>query len=145
MITGESTSQATPEPNSDFLAFAKFGLVGATTAAIYFLLMWLADEILGLPYIGALSFAYFASTVFHFLANRYFIFAAAHGRHERQIARYLIMWAINYLITILVVGLCVEKFDSSPYIGVCVSVLFTMYVGYVLGRYWVFNVKKGTA
>lgn len=131
-------------PNSHFLAFAKFGLVGATTAAIYFLVMWLADAILELPYIGAVSFANFVSTVFHFLANRHFTFAAAHGRHGSQIARYLLMWFINYLITIVVVALCVERFHLSPYIGVCVSVLFTMCVGYVLARYWVFKVKEET-
>lgn len=144
MISLKSTSHATPEPNSHFLAFAKFGLVGATTAAIYFLVMWLVDAILGLPYIVAVCLAYFVSTVFHFLANRHFTFAAAHGRHESQIARYLLMWFINYLITILVVGLCVERFNLSPYIGVCVSVLFTMCVGYILGCYWVFKVNEET-
>jgi putative flippase GtrA len=102
--------------------------------------MWLADAILGLPYIVAVSLAYFVSTVFHFLANRHFTFAAAHGRHNSQISRYLLMCFINYLITILVVGLSVERFQFSPYIGVCVSVMFTMCIGYVLGRYWVFNV-----
>jgi putative flippase GtrA len=144
MISLKSTNHATPASNSHFLAVTKFGLVGATTAAIYFLVMWLADAILGLPYIVAVSLAYFVSTVFHFLANRHFTFAAAHGRHESQMARYLLMWFINYLITILVVGLCVERLQLSPHIGVCVSVLFTMCVGYVLGRYWVFKVKEET-
>lgn len=142
MISLKSRSRATPAPNSHLFAFTKFGLVGATTAAIYFVVMWFADAIFGLPYIVAVSLAYFVSTVFHFLANRHFTFAAAHGRHESQFARYLVMWLINYLITILVVGLCVERFHFSPYIGVCVSVLFAMWVGYILGRYWVFKVNE---
>lgn len=142
MISLKSTSHTTTAPNSHFLSFAKFGFVGAATAAIYFLVMWLADAIIGLSYIVAVSSAYLVSTVFHFLVNRHFTFAAAHGHHKSQIARYLLMWLINYLITILIVGLCVERFHLSPYIGVCVSVLFTMCVGYILGRYWVFKVKE---
>ena len=127
---------------SYFLAFAKFGLVGATTAAIYFFVIWLLNAILGLSYIAAVSLAYFVSTLFHFQTNRHFTFAAAQGRFKSQVVRYLFMALINYLITILVVGLCVERLHLSPYLGVCVSVLFTMFVGYTLGRHWVFKVKE---
>jgi len=127
--------------NSHLLAFTKFGLVGTATATIYFFFMWIADVIFELPYIVAVSLAYFVSTVFHFLANRHSTFAAALGSYERQVARYLVMLFINYLIAILIVGLCVERLHLSPYIGVCASVLFTMCIGYVLGRCWVFKVK----
>jgi putative flippase GtrA len=144
MISLKSTSHVTPTPNFHFLTFIKFGLVGFTTAAIYFLVMWALDEILAIQYIVAVSFAYFVSTVFQFLANRHFTFDAAHGQHGRQIFRYVLMWFINYLITILVVRLFVETLHLSPYIGVCVSVLFTMCVGYILGRFWVFKVNEET-
>lgn len=144
MISLKSKNHPTVAQNSHLLAFSKFGLVGAITAIIYFFVMWLADAVFGLPYIVAVSLAYFMSTVFHFLANKHFTFDAALSRHERQIARYALMWFINYIITILVVGLCVERLHLSPYIGVCVSVLFTMCVGYILGRYWVFKVKEET-
>lgn len=127
--------------SSHFLAFAKFGMVGAATAAIYFLVMWVADSMLGFNYISAVSVAYFISTTFHFLANRHFTFGAAKEQHGQQIIRYLVMWIFNYVITIAVVGVCVERFLLSPYIGVCVSVVFTMFTGYVLARYWVFKIK----
>jgi len=142
MISVNSTSPQTQAVASHFIASAKFGLVGATTAAILFLVMWFANSVLRLTYIGTISLAYFASTVFHFLANRHFTFAAAHGRPRSQIVRYLLVCFVNYLITIIVVGLCVESFHFPPYIGVCISVLFTASVGYMLGRYWVFEVPK---
>ena len=122
--------------------FVKFGLVGFTTALIYFTVMWFVDKILGIQYTVMVSSAYFVSTLFHFLANRHFTFGAAHGHRKSQIVRYLLMWFINYLITMVVVGLSVEIFHLSPYIGVCVSVLLTMCVGYILGRYWVFKLKE---
>ena len=123
------------------LPFAKFGLVGSITAVIYFMLMWGSDLLLHLPYILVVSLAYSGSTLFHFLANRHFTFSATNGYPSVQMFRYLIMWCINYFITILVVGLCVELFHLSPYMGVCVSVLLTMCVGYFLSRYWVFGSK----
>lgn len=128
---------------SHFGAIFKFGVVGVLTAAIYFLVMWLGDSIIGFPYMLSVSAAYFISTIFHYLANRHFTFAAGAGHHASQIIRYLLMWFINYFITIMTVAICVEKFGLSPYIGVCVSVLFTMCVGYSLGRYWVFKIKEG--
>jgi putative flippase GtrA len=141
MIGQEFMRQANSTFFSHFFSFAKFGIVGATTAAIYFLVMWVADSILGLNYIAAVSVAYFVSTIFHFLANRHFTFGAVKERHGHQFIRYLVMWVLNYLITIAVVGVSVERFLLSPYIGVCVSVVFTMFTGYVLARYWVFKVK----
>lgn len=161
---------------SHFLVFARFGIVGATTAAVYFLVMWATDSILSFnhiavisvaslfpkivsmvgifpswgvsdsvfsfnfKYITVVSVAYIVSTIFHYLANRHFTFGAVKDRHQNQMIRYLVMWTINYLITIVVVGFCVEQFQFSPYIGVCISVAFTMFIGYFLARYWVFKV-----
>jgi putative flippase GtrA len=133
----------TPVPSSHFLAFAKFGLVGVTTAAIYFFIMWLAETVFRLPYILAVSLAYFLSTLFHFLANKNFTFAANHVQQKKMthIFGYLLVLFINYLITILIVALCVEKFHFSSYIGVFISVLFTMCVSYI-GCYLVFKPKE---
>lgn len=141
MIRREFMQQANSAFSSHFLALTKFGMVGAATAAIYFLVMWAVDSMLGVNYIAAVSVAYLVSTVFHFLANRHFTFGAVDDRHGHQIIRYLIMWVFNYLTTIVVVSVCVERFLLSPYIGVCVSVIFTMFTGYVLARYWVFKIR----
>ena len=141
-MIGVSLERPLPLPSKrSFLPFAKFGLVGSITAVIYFMLMWGSDLLFDLPYILAVSLAYFGSTLFHFLANRHFTFSAIDGYPSVQMFRYLIMWCIIYLITILVVGLCFELFHLSPYMGVCVSVLLTMCVGYFLSRYWVFESK----
>lgn len=161
---------------SHFFVFARFGIVGATTAAVYFLVMWATDTLLNVnnialislaslypkvvslvgmfprlevsdaligfnfKYIVVVSLAYIISTIFHFLANRHFTFGAVKERHGVQLFRYMVMWSINYLITIVIVSICVEQYHYSPYFGVCVSVAFTMFVGYFLARYWVFKV-----
>jgi putative flippase GtrA len=176
MISRALKNPASSALVSHVLVFARFGMVGATTAAVYFLVMWGTDSMLSfnhievisvdnlfprmgsvvgmfpslgvndsvlsfnLKYITVVSVAYIVSTVFHYLANRHFTFEAIKDRHQNQIIRYLVMWTINYLITIVIVGVCVEQFQFSPYIGVCISVAFTMFIGYFLARYWVFKV-----
>ena len=127
---------------SHLFTFIKFGTVGAITAAIYFLLMWIFFSGFEMGYIGAISIAYLVSTAFHFLANRYFTFGASEDRYGYQLIRYLVMWVLNYLLTITVVSVCFEQFELSPYIGVCVAVVLTMFVGYVLSHYWVFKLRR---
>ncbi len=139
MIHKKLIGRAVLVQREQIVAFAKFCLVGVATAAIYFLVMWFADSVVGLDYLVVVSLAYLASTLFHFLANRHFTFSASRGDYTRQISRYLAMWLTNYTITVLVVGFCIEKLDFSLYIGVCISVLITMCVGFLLGRYWVFK------
>lgn len=127
--------------NAHFFALAKFGIVGAVTAAIYFLVMWVANTLIGLHYIISITAAYFSSTTFHFLANRHFTFSAVQESHGNQLSRYMVMWGVNYVITLVVVSACVNNFGLSPYIGVCVSVVVTVMTGYLFSRFWVFRVR----
>ncbi len=130
--------------SNHFFVFLKFGLVGGTTAAIYFLVMWVAQSVLMLYYVISVSVAYLFSSVFHFLANRHYTFGAVKDRHERQLIRYLTVWLFNYAITLAIVGICVELFHLSSYLGVCVAVVFTTLISYALSRYWVFKIKENT-
>lgn len=176
MSTGTIKNSANALFASHFFVFARFGTVGATTAAIYFLVMWGTDTLLNMnnitllsfaslfpqvvslvgmfpilgvnndildfnfKYIVVVSLAYVVSTIFHFLANRHFTFGAVKEGHGDQLFRYMVMWTINYLITIVIVSICVEQFQFSPYIGVFSSIAFTMFISYILARYWVFKV-----
>lgn len=130
--------------SSHLLPFIKFGAVGTITAALYFFVMWATVSLLAMNYIVAVTLSYATSTAFHFFANRHFTFKATGDQHKKQLLRYAVMWVINYLITIVVVSICVEKFLFSPYIGVCVSVCFTMFSGYGIARYWVFKTEGKT-
>ena len=120
-------------------SFVKFAMVGMSTAAIFFLVMWLVDVVFKVNYQLAISLAYIFSTTFHFFMNRYFTFGAMAEKPNQQVFRYLIMWMINYLIIMMVVSVCVERFFLSTYTGVCVSTVFSVSVGYILARFWVFK------
>lgn len=127
--------------NLHFWAAFRFGVVGVITAAIYFFVMWLVTSEVGAGYILAVTAAYCVSTLFHYLVNRNFTFNAQSGKHKQQLAKYILLWIINYLITLVVVSIFVERIGLSVYWGVCASVVVTFFVGYILSSYWVFKVE----
>ena len=122
-------------------SFFKFGLVGAATAAIYFLVLASLLELLKADYKLAVSIAYIVSVTFQFNANKYFTFKAERKNVVHQLTKYLILLIINYLITMLVVRFVVEKLGLTAYHGVLASVPLIMVVGYLLSKHWIF--KKG--
>lgn len=119
--------------------FLKFGLIGLLTAAIYFTVMWATDSLLGVSYLFAVTAAYVTATFFQFNANRRFTFRASNEAQHKQLPRYLALLVINYFVTILIVGFCVENVGLSAYVGVCISVLVTVFIGYYLSHFWVFK------
>jgi putative flippase GtrA len=127
--------------SAHFFALAKFGTVGVITAAIYFFVMWVANSLLGLHYVISITAAYILSTAFHFLANRHFTFGASADSHRQQLPRYFVMWCVNYVLTLMIVNVCVKHFGLSPYIGVCASVVVTVMTGYAFSRFWVFRAR----
>lgn len=121
----------------------KFGLVGAATAAIYFLVLMFHLETLGANYNLAVSIAYIVSVVFQFNANKYFTFRSETTSVVLQLSKYLVLLLINYLVTILIVRFVVEKLWLTAYHGVLASIPLIMVVGYLLSKHWIF--KKGYA
>jgi putative flippase GtrA len=127
--------------SNHYVAITKFGIVGAVTAAIYFLVIWIANSLVGVHYIISTTVAYVIATTFHFLANRHFTFSAVDESHRNQVPRYLVLWVINYIITVVIVSFCVKNLGLSSYIGVCASIAVTVMTGYLFSRFWVFRVR----
>jgi putative flippase GtrA len=123
-------------------ALVRFGTVGLLTAILYFASIWLAMNLIRLDYLVAVSMAYIVSSAFHFFANRHFTFGAGKYLLGTQIARYSVMWLINYFITVLIVSICVETLGFSAYVGVCASISTTVFLGYFLSHYWVFKSRE---
>lgn len=125
-----------------FLTLSKFSFVGIVTAILYFFIMWFTLDNLELNYLISISLGYIIAMCFHFLANRHFTFDAKFGRRDTQLLRYIVLWGINYMVTLFVVNRSVEYFGLSIYLGLCASVLVTVFIGYFFSRYWVFKIKK---
>ena len=128
--------------NFKILMLAKFSLVGVITAVVYFAVMWILCSMLGITHYLSISIAYLVSTLIHFQASRHFSFNASDNDYKNQIKRYMIMLLVNYLITILVVNFSINMLNFSLYAGVFLSTVITTYIGFTLGRNWVFVIKK---
>ena len=122
-----------------FESFIKFGLVGATSATIYFSTMWIFSYFLSPHYLICVSISYIASVVFHYFANSIFTFNAAKTVNHLQITKYLTMLLINYCISIAIIRTVVENLHLSAYLGIALSILCTMVPGYFMGKYWIFK------
>jgi putative flippase GtrA len=129
---------------ANFWYIFRFGIVGVATFLINFSSFHVFYDTFKTPYLAAASLAYFVTVVSHFLANKYFTFAAGAQPVGHNVPRYLAMLALNYLITVASSSTVVEIFHASPYWGVVVATFFTAFSSYVLMRYFVFKLRTET-
>ncbi len=120
----------------------QFGAVGGLTAAIFFLVLWMALNLFFVSSLYAVSAGYFISTLFHYLANKHITFGDRGGYSVSEVLRYAVVWFLNYCLTLCVVWFCNEIFAINPYVAVLLSLFLTTSTGFLLLRYWVFNLKK---
>jgi putative flippase GtrA len=129
---------------TSFGSFPRFALAGLATAAVYFGLFGILEALLAWDYRLAVSLAYAAAIVFHFLVNRNVTFDGRHGRIGWQLIRYATVVALNYAVTILITTAFVEILQLSSYFGVIVAAATTTISGYILFRDWVFRSRAAT-
>src|SRR5450631_3722923 len=99
----------------------KFIIVGLITFGINFASFHLCYGVLAFGYKLAVSLAYVAAVVAHFLLHRIFTFRASDQALHDHTWRYLLMLALNYAISLSVVWATVELAKVSPYFGVIAS------------------------
>lgn len=121
---------------------ARYLIVGAVTASLYFGIIVLCTEVIRMEYRLSLSIAYAMSVFFHFLANRTFTFAAQKRGIKNQIIRYLVILLVNYIITLGVIFFTVDQLGISHYIAAIFAIVATVAVGYLASKFWIFNKKE---
>lgn len=123
----------------DLRSATTFLAVGASSALVYFLsFAWLWNS-LHLNYKLAVSIAYLLSVIVHFTANRRITFRAHDHVLSKQLAKYSVMIAINYCITLFVMHGVVTHLGWSPYLGIVCSIAMTVGIGYLIAKFWVFR------
>lgn len=117
-----------------------FGVVGSATFVIYFGLQILLAYA-GLAPLVALSIAYVVAISFHYTCNRVFTFrwiATDRMAIAGSLARYAVVNAVNYGITLVVVQ-AVRGLGYDIHIGMVVAIVVTLFTGYVMYKLWVFR------
>lgn len=124
--------------------FARYLIVGGSTAILYFGLLLFSVEYLNFGHLAAVSLAYMSAISFHFLANKIFTFRSRGANVVREVARYLCVALVNYIVTLVVVFLVVDLARQSTYFGATVAVAVTLGLGYGMTKFWVFQYGRGS-
>ena len=124
------------------IQLAKFVVVGIVTFGINFLFFHVFYGLFHWDYRIAVSLAYVITVISHFLLHRIFTFSAAEQQMVHNAGKYLLMLAVNYGITLTVVGFVVEVVGWSPYIGVIASTAATASTSFFVMKYFVFKSKR---
>jgi putative flippase GtrA len=123
-------------------SLASYLAVGGTTAGLYFGVFYLIHRVAEMEYQVAASVGYSLAVAFHFFANRYFSFGGGSERMRIEFTRYAGVAAVNYLVMLGTVTLCVRTFDLSPYVGLLAGIGATLVTGYLMLRFWVFRSNR---
>src|SRR3990167_5267791 len=124
---------------SDTKTFFFYACVGASAAIVYFSVFTLCWKVFHCNVKVAISIGYVLSVITHFTGNRRVTFGSHKEYLPKQMARYLVMTLVNYLITLAVAHVVIGVLHLSPYLSITASIGMTVFVGYILARNWVFR------
>lgn len=118
----------------------KFIIIGITTFIINFSLFHVFYGSFKLNLKLATSLAYFITVMSHFLLHRVITFEIKKNNQSlsKNIAKYFVMLAINYITTLLVMWITVNVAHLSAYFGVVFSTAATAVLSFLTMKYYVF-------
>ena len=95
--------------------FVRFATVGASVAVIDFTSVAILSRLL--PPLVAVSIAYFIGVTCHFLLNKFWVFRCRRKDYGKQLLQYAGVILNNWVITIVVVQVCLSTFTSNVLIA----------------------------
>lgn len=122
--------------------FFLFLLVGSLSAIVNFFTFFCTFHLLNLDYRFSVSVAYILSVMTHFLGNRYFTFQSHHEPSFSQIKRYMVLLLVNYCLTLAIVTTSVAILHLSPYLGIVLAIAFTVGIGFIISKTYVFKYES---
>ncbi len=134
MVSESQVRTAGPVLDSSLLRYLG---VGVLSYGVDLGLLALCYSVLGLPLWVATSVGFWTSFAVNFGLNRSVTFRSR-GPAARQLVKYSLLVAVNYLASLLIVGLA-ERIGVGYAIGKTVSVGILVVVNYVAYRWWVFR------
>lgn len=122
--------------------FFLFLMVGSISAIVNFFTFFCTFNLMNLDYRFSVSIAYILSVVVHFIGNRYLTFQSYHQHSFSQIKRYIVLLLINYCLTLAIVTTSVAFLHVSPYIGIALAIAFTVGIGFIISKTYVFKYES---
>jgi len=120
----------------------RFGIVGLTTFALNFFLVWVFYGKAGLDYRIAVTCAYFITVIAHFMLNRSFTYGQEGSSVAPDTVKYCMMLVANYFLTLGITTVTVELLKLTPYYGIVFSTFATAFSSFLLMKHFVFARKE---
>jgi len=126
----------------DWLELSRFVFVGGSTCALYFLLIFLFVEILGIAAIVSSSIAYVLIVALNYLLHYTWTFKSDE-QHKLAIVRYLLMCLTGFLINGFILWVGLNANESNLFPVQVVAMLGVLLWNFIASTFWVFNSRPG--
>ena len=120
--------------------FVRFATVGATVAAIDFSSVAIFSRFLA-PLV-AVTIAYFIGVTCHFLLNKFWVFRCQRSDYLKQLVQYGAVILNSWIITIIVVHLCLSTFTSNVLVAKLFSIPCATMCNFLLMQFVVFRAHR---
>jgi len=117
--------------------FVRFATVGASVAAIDFSSVAILSRFLA-PLV-AVTIAYFIGVACHYLLNKFWVFRCRRNDYLKQLVQYGVVILNSWIITIIVVHLCLSTFTSNVLVAKLFAIPCAMMCNFLLMQFVVFR------
>jgi len=121
-----------------FLRMLRFTAVGLATAALYYALLFVAVELLGVSAVVASAGVYVLVIAFNYAAHYRWTFALS-SPHTAAIKRFLFMTGCGFFINLSIMYLCVSLLHWNYLFAQAVAMGVIIVWNFVLSSLWVFR------
>ncbi len=118
-------------------AGVRFCLVGALVFGLDFGALWFFHQFL--PRLAAVSVAYFVAVSFHYVLNKWWVFASRTADHTAELGRYVLMVVVCWLCTVAIVWLALRFFTPNVFAAKALAVPPATLLSFLLMRRFVFR------
>jgi putative flippase GtrA len=122
------------------LRFVRFVTVGASVAVIDCSGVALFSRFF--PPLVAVTVAYFIAVCCHYLANKFWVFRCRRSDYLKQLFSYGVVIVNNWLITVVVVSVCLSTFTSNVVIAKLCAIPCATMCNFLLMQLVVFRSPK---
>jgi putative flippase GtrA len=120
--------------------FVRFATVGASVAAIDVSSVAIFSRFLA-PLV-AVTIAYFIGVACHFLLNKFWVFRCRRSDYLKQLLQYGAVILNSWIITIIVVHLCLSTFTSNVLVAKLVAIPCATMCNFLLMQFVVFRADR---
>ncbi len=121
------------------LRLSRYIIAGVCVAIIYSATIFVCEYKFGFPLAVSILIAYVVAATLRFIVHRAWVFGATHGAANFQIARYLILLAVSYLINVALVEFFFSKYFGNSIFIAILSGLVGAAFSYLASINWVFR------